>query len=173
MYTVRQVGIEATDELIHLWVATFTQAYRDVHSAENIRAYCTKHYSTAAATSILSGDQYDCSIAYRENHPVGYYTLNHQQCPAPLDEASCELKQIYILSSEYGNGLGKHLFHQAVELARQASYRWIWLCVSDANKRAQRFYQKLGFKLLSPGPTLEVGTDHLSSTIMALNIGTR
>lgn len=49
----------------------------------------------------------------------------------------------------------------------------LWLCVSDANERAQRFYQKLGFKLLSPGPTLEVGTDHLSSTILALNIGTR
>ena len=135
MYTVRNVGIEATDELVPLWAATFTQAYGDVHSPENIRAYCTQHYSTQAAKSILSSDQYDCLIAYRENRPVGYYILNHQPCPAPLDGASCELKQIYILSSEYGHGLSKHLFHRASEQARQSRYPWLWLCVSDANKR--------------------------------------
>ena len=171
MYTLKKVGVESVDVLVSLWAETFTQAYDDVHSPENIRTYCAKNYSVAEANTVLSSDQCDCIIAYRENTPVGYYLLNHQPCPTSLDSESWELKQIYLLSSEYGNGLGKMLFEHAVEIAQRAGCRWLWLCVSNANHRAQKFYNKLHFKAISPGPILEVGTDPLPSTIMVLQLG--
>ena len=171
MYAFRKVGVESVDTLVHLWVETFTQAYRNMHSPENIRAYCSKNYSKEEATVVLSCDQFNCIIAYSENVPVGYYILKHQQCPTQLDGSSSELKQIYILSSEYGAGLGRMLFEHAFDVVRQASYKWIWLCVSDSNYRALRFYKKLNFEPIAPGPILVVGTDRLSSTIMALCIG--
>ena len=87
-----------------------------------------------------------------------------------LDGESSELKQIYILSGEYGTDLGKSLFENAIEVARSAGRKWLWLCVSDTNYRAWAFYKKLGFKSISPGPVLEVGTDQLSSTIMVYNL---
>lgn len=171
MYAFRKVGVESVEALVRLWAETFTQAYRDIHSLENIRAYCAKNYSKVEATAVLSCEQFDCILAYSENAPVGYYILKHQPCPMQLEGDSSELKQIYILSSEYGKGLGKMLFEHAFDVARRANYRWIWLCVSDANYRAQRFYKKLNFEPIAPGPILEVGTDLLSSTIMALRIG--
>ena len=171
MYTFRKVGLESANELVRLWSKTFAQAYHNMHSMENIRAYCSKHYSTEEATTVLSCRQCHCVIAYSENMPVGYYILKHQQCPTPLDGDSSELKQIYILSSEYGTGLGRMLFEHAFNVVRQANCSWIWLCVSDYNYRAQRFYKKLNFEPMEPGPILEVGTDRLSSTLMALRIG--
>lgn len=171
MYAFKAVGLASVGELVHLWIETFTQAYCDIHSPENIRAYCTKNYSVDEAATVLSSNQFDCIIAYREDEPVGYYILKHQQCPIQLDGDSSELKQIYILSSEYGTGLGKMLFEHASEVARQVGRRWIWLCVSDSNYRAQKFYKKLNFEAIAPGPILEVGTDPLPSTIMTLRIG--
>ncbi|MBE9101413.1 GNAT family N-acetyltransferase [Vacuolonema iberomarrocanum] len=170
MYAFRKVGVESTDILVNLWAETFTQAYHDIHSLKNIRTYCDQNYSAGDATAILSSDQFDCIIAYREEVPVGYYLLNYQSCPTPLDGASSELKQIYILSSEYGAGLGRILAEHAFDVARRAGSKWIWLCVSNSNYRAQKFYKKLNFEPVASGPILVVGTDELSSTIMTLCI---
>ena len=170
MFGFRRAGIESSDELVHLWVETFTQAFEDVHSSENIRAYCSKNFTVEAAMELLSSDQTVCIIASRNAQPVGYYVVKHHQCPMELDGESSELKQIYILSGEYGTGLGKSLFDSASEVARSAGRQWLWLCVSDTNYRAQAFYKKLDFKSIGPGPVLEVGTDQLSSTIMVCSL---
>ncbi|MEO1210671.1 MAG: GNAT family N-acetyltransferase [Cyanobacteria bacterium J06638_20] len=171
MYALRKVGVESADILVNLWAETFTQAYSDIHSLENIRAYCDQNYSAEDATTILSSDQFDCIIAYREEVPVGYYLLKYQPCPTQLDGASSELKQIYILASEYGTGLGRMLAEHAFDIARKADSQWIWLCVANFNYRAQKFYKKLNFEPVAPGPILVVGTNELSSTIMTLRIG--
>ncbi|MEM6714447.1 MAG: GNAT family N-acetyltransferase [Cyanobacteria bacterium P01_D01_bin.6] len=170
MYALRKASIESADLLSQLWAKTFEQAYRDVHTADNIRAYCRDNYSLEAATTVLSSEQFDCTIAYDGNTPVGYCLLHYQACPAPLAGDSCELKQIYILSSHYGTGLGRVLFEQALQRAQQTGCRWLWLCVSNLNERAQTFYQKLNFVPIAPGPVLMVGNDQLPSTILAVNI---
>ena len=81
MYALRKVGVESADILTRLWAGTFTQAYQDLHSPENLCTYCAKNYSNEEAISVLSSDQYACIITYREATPVGYYILNYQQCP--------------------------------------------------------------------------------------------
>ncbi|MEM1254988.1 MAG: GNAT family N-acetyltransferase [Cyanobacteria bacterium P01_H01_bin.21] len=170
MYTVKKVGIESSEQLLYLWTETFKQAYQDIHSPENLHAYCIKNYSKENALAVLSSNQFNCTVAYNKKQPVGYYLLNYQPCPTPLDGASSELKQIYILANEYGKGLGKLLFKHAVNTIQQLGYQWLWLCVSDSNYRAQQFYKKLAFEPLAPGPIIDVGTDRLASTIMTLNI---
>ena len=170
MFDLRRAGVESTDKLINLWVETFTQAYGDAHGTANICAYCSKNFTAEAATEVLSSDQIICVIASRNDEPAGYYIVEHHQCPIELDGDSSELKQIYVLSSEYGTGLGKSLFENASEVARNAGRKWLWLCVSNTNYRAQAFYKKLDFKSIGPGPALEVGTDQLSSTIMVRNL---
>ncbi|EKV00420.1 hypothetical protein Lepto7375DRAFT_2534 [Leptolyngbya sp. PCC 7375] len=78
MYTFRKVGVESADTLTRFWADTFTQAYQDLHTPENLRTYCAKNYSNEDAISILLSDQYACIIAYREQVPVGYYILKYQ-----------------------------------------------------------------------------------------------
>ncbi|MGD1904537.1 MAG: GNAT family N-acetyltransferase [Leptolyngbyaceae cyanobacterium] len=166
MVDLKRVGVESAEILVHLWRETFTQAYGEVHSAENIHAYCDRNYTPAKAIALLSDPQVHCCTAFRQGKPVGYCIVNPHPCPIPLEGDAAELKQIYILASEYGQGLGKTLFDQAVEIARDAHCTWLWLCVSDLNYRAQAFYRKLDFKPIGSGPVLTVGTDRLPSTIL-------
>ena len=74
------------------------------------------------------------------------------------------------MSNYYGTGLGLKLFNNATEKAKAKGSKWMWLCVSDKNYRAQSFYKKLGFSISGSGPTLEVGTDMLSSSILRLEL---
>lgn len=167
MHVLDRVDVKAADTLAKLWVETFTQAYTDVHTPENIHAYCAANFSTAHAHTELSDPKTECVIANNHGTPVGFTLLKHHACPVELKGLSSELKQIYILADQYGAGLGKTLYNAALDSLRTQNRKWVWLYVSDINHRAKAFYQKLGFEDMGTGPIFEVGTDRLSSTLLA------
>jgi GNAT superfamily N-acetyltransferase len=158
------------DQLSRLLSTTFEEAYRDVHSPENIHAYCESNYSVADVRATLQDASVVCKVAFRNCKAVGFFLIKHHNCPIPVNGASSELKQIYVLSSEYGRGTGKLLFDDAIRCTENANSSWIWLTVSNYNQRAQSFYHKWQFEPLGAGPELIVGTDQLSSTVMALKV---
>jgi ribosomal protein S18 acetylase RimI-like enzyme len=88
----------------------------------------------------------------------------------PRDGKSSELKQIYVLASEYGTGLGRSLYEHAIDTVRAAGSAWVWLNVSDINYRAQAFYSKLGFQKLGVGPVFQVGSERLASSLLARKV---
>jgi ribosomal protein S18 acetylase RimI-like enzyme len=170
MYKIHRIGSESSSVLSKLWKDTFAQAYSDVHSADNIDAYCRNNFSTNTAISELGSDNVICKIAMAETAAVGFYLLKEHNCPVPLEGRSTELKQIYILSSHYGQGLGSMLYDDAINTMHQSGSQYVWLCVSDINHRAQSFYKKREFTLVGSGPTFEVGSDRLTSSMMVKRI---
>jgi ribosomal protein S18 acetylase RimI-like enzyme len=170
MFELKIVGREFADQLARLQTETFQQAYGNVHSLEDISAYCLTNYTLQAARCELSSELTVCCVGSVELEPSGYYIVKHQDSPIPFDSKSSELKQIYILASTYGLGLGQALYEHALETVRSANSQWLWLCVSDINYRAQAFYKKLGFRKLGTGPILKVGKDQLSSSILAIKL---
>ena len=156
--------------LVELWTTTFEQAYKSVHSKENIRAYCESNYTVSAAEAALSDPKVICKVAFKDRTALGFYLVKHNECPVKLRGNSSELKQIYVLASEYGSGIGKLLFDDAIHCIQGAGRSWVWLIVSDLNYRAKSFYQKLSFKQLGTGPVIEIGSDPLTSTIMGREI---
>ena len=90
--------------------------------------------------------------------------------PAMVDGEAIELKQIYVLASEFGTGLGKRLLDEVFRCARRKKKSWVWLSVSDLNTRARSFYRKNGFRALGAAPVLEVGSDRLPATVMAIKL---
>lgn len=171
MTEIRRVGPDFAPRLEALWTTTFEQAYREEHSAEDIRAYCAANYTVDTAEAALADPNAVCKVAFEDDGAaVGYYLLKHHDCPAPLAGGSSELKQIYILARAYGSGVGRSLFDDAVDCVRDAGRSWMWLSVSDRNLRAQAFYRKLAFERLGPGPVFDVGTDRLTSTMMAREV---
>ena len=170
MFELQVVGTENSDQLVKLWVETFKQAYEDVHSPEDIAAYCAANFTSDSASRELSSPQIVCCIGSIENDPRGFYLVKHHSCPIAIDSDSSELKQIYVLATEYGNGLGRSLYEHAIECIRAAGSGSVWLSVSDINYRAQAFYKKLGFDKLGRGPILKVGSERLTSSIMAYKL---
>ena len=167
---LRHARSSDADELSRLLSTTFEEAYKDVHSSENIHAYCESNYSVREVRATLQDASVVCKVVYRNCKAVGFFLIKHHNCPILVNGASSELKQIYVLSSEYGRDTGKLLFDDAICCTKNANSSWIWLIVSDYNQRAQSFYRKWQFEPLGAGPELIVGTDRLSSTVMALKV---
>jgi ribosomal protein S18 acetylase RimI-like enzyme len=157
-------------QLADLQVLAFKQAYSDVHSSEDIKAYCLAQYTSKIAKAELSSEQTICCVGLLDSEPSGYYMVKHQASPIDLGSKSSELKQIYVLSSAYGDGLGRALYDHALATIRSVGHLWVWLCVSDINSRARAFYDKLGFEKVGAGPILDVGKDKLKSSVLALKL---
>jgi len=156
--------------LRELWATTFAAAYDDVHSPENISDYCERNFTLEAAWKTLSDPLTLCKLAGPETAPLGFYVLKQADCPTGAQNPAFELKQIYLMAEAYGTGLGKALFEDAVEEAKNGSAKSLWLSVSDKNLRAQRFYEKLGFVPTGRGPNFHVGTDRLTSQILVMDL---
>jgi len=154
MYEIVTANVDFASILSQLWKDTFAQAYVDVHTAENIQAYCDNNFSIESARSDLNDDKVVCKIAKLDDVAVGFYLLKQHNCPVRLDGNAIELKQIYILSDHFGSGLGKMLFEDALGAIEQNGSS----------------HNKLAFKAVGKGPAIEVGTDRLTSTIMARDI---
>ncbi len=152
--------------LVEMWNETFRQAYSDVHAQENIDAYCRTNFSINQAKAILKNSECTCIIAEKNGQAAGFSIFQHRQNPIKPFENPVELKQLYIRANEYGTGLGKRLVDKTFELMLMDDRLWVWLCVSNLNVRAQKFYNKYGFKRIGNGPNLIVGTDKLASSIM-------
>lgn len=167
---IDRIGPDRAAQLADLQVLTFKQAYSEVHSSEDIEAYCLAHYTSEIAEAELSSEQAVCCVGLLDSEPSGYYLVKHQASPIDLGSKSSELKQIYVLSSTYGGGLGRALYDHALATIRSAGHLWVWLCVSDINYQAQAFYDKLGFAKVGTGPILEVGKDKLKSSVLALKL---
>jgi len=170
MLNFEKIGPEFTHLLAELCTETFTQAYEGVHSKQNLEIYCREYYSEKAIEESLSLDNTVAVVAFQEKEPSGFYVLKHHSCPIKLDGQASELKQIYVMSSYYGGGLGRKLFDSSVEQSKIDGSKWLWLCVSDINYQAQTFYKKLGFTQIGEGPTLLVGSDKLTSSILSLEL---
>jgi ribosomal protein S18 acetylase RimI-like enzyme len=167
---IDRIGPDRAAQLADLQVLTFKQAYSEVHSAEDISSYCLAHYTSRIAKAELLSEETICCVGLLDSDPSGYYMVKHQASPIDLGSESSELKQIYVLNSAYGSGLGRALYDHAIAAVRSAGHQWVWLCVSDINYRAQAFYDKLGFQKVGDGPILEVGKDKLKSSVLALKL---
>ncbi len=163
----RASGADAAD-LQALFTRTFLEAYEGVHSPENLSRYCANHYSLEAARAVIADPGADCVIARQNGEAAGFFVVKDHECPLrALEGGAAELKQIYVLKAHYGAGLGEALYKGALDAIRARGRRWLWLVVSDLNLRARKFYEKNGLEAVGAGPELVVGTDRLSSTILA------
>jgi ribosomal protein S18 acetylase RimI-like enzyme len=168
--SINRIGVNHAEQLAELQTLTFTQAYANVHSPEDIEAYCAAQYSAELAADDLISEETVYCVGLLDLEPSGYYVVKHHACPIDLGSDSSELKQIYVLSSVYGSGLGRALYEHSLATIRAAGQQWVWLCVSDINYRAQAFYEKRGFEKIGIGPILEVGKDKLPSSVLALEL---
>lgn len=164
--SLKKAALESAELLANFLKSSFIDAYHDVHSEANIEAYCNEFYTREHQEKAIADTNYDIYFALKAGKEVGVLVINHQSCHLRPELKSSELKQIYLRSSEYGTGLGKSLMEHAYKLIASRGNEWVWLCVSDLNHRAQRFYEKSNFQRIGKGPILKVGTERLPSSIM-------
>ena len=69
----------------------------------------------------------------------------------PIDAETAELKRMWLLETYHGQGIGYRLINELFAFARAAGYRRVWLSTdATVQKRAIRFYERLGFQPIPP-----------------------
>lgn len=101
------------------------------------------------ATGMLK-DVDEVQAQYFDNRGVFLVALNGEQVIGSgalrmLDNATAELKRMWLLETYHGKGIGYRLINKLIDFARQNGYERICLQTSPEQVRALGFYQKFGF----------------------------
>ena len=62
------------------------------------------------------------------------------------DASACEMKRLYVRPAHQGAGVGRYLAEQAIAWAASNGYRRVILDTLPSMQRAQRLYERLGFR---------------------------
>lgn len=85
-----------------------------------------------------------CFVAEDQGSVVGVVIAG----PAPGEPSDGHLSRLYVDPADWGKGIGRLLHDHAIAHLREHDFRSATLWVLEANARARRFYERLGW-----GPT--------------------
>jgi diamine N-acetyltransferase len=137
--------------LSHLGITTFREAFAHLYKPEDLAHYEAQSHGVSRIEDQLRSTARLYRVAEADGGMVGYCkigfdkTLDHY----PGDRRVMELSQLYVLQNRLGSGVGPALMTWAIEEARARAFDDIILSVYSENLRAQRFYQRYGFRYIA------------------------
>ena len=150
--------------------ATFAEAFSARNATSDMDKYLNESFSLEKLEAELAHPESLFFFAEFNGQVIGYLKVNwsEAQTESLLDNA-LEIERIYVLAEYHGKNVGKKLFDQALQLARQKKMDAIWLGVWEENTKAIRFYRKHGF--VEFGKHLfRLGEDEQTDILMKLEL---
>jgi GNAT superfamily N-acetyltransferase len=92
-----------------------------------------------------------CWVAERAGEVVGGVFVVRE------DEATAQLRMLYVEPSVRGQGLGRRLVEECLQFARTAGYRRMQLWTNDVLVQARQLYLATGFQLIEQAPHQSFG----------------
>ncbi|MEN0642317.1 GNAT family N-acetyltransferase [Alkalicoccobacillus gibsonii] len=127
-------------------IETFNDTFKDQNTAENMEAYLLKAYNLKKLEEELKITSSEFYFIYVNDNIAGYLKVNVDDAQSEqMGSEYFEVERIYIRKDYQNKGLGKDLFEKVLSLAIVHGKKRIWLGVWEENKKAIKFYEKLGF----------------------------
>jgi ribosomal protein S18 acetylase RimI-like enzyme len=146
MVSIRKISIKDLDELQRISCQTFHETFAAVNSEENMSKYLQEELSAAKLLTELGNPDSAFFFAEENNEVIGYLKLNFGNAQTELKDASAvEIERIYVLAAHQGKQIGKLLYQQAIQAAKEIKAEYVWLGVWEENRKAINFYHKNGF----------------------------
>ncbi len=144
--TIRRAGASDLEALRQISIRTFTEAFAEQNTEENMRAYLDEKFNGAELLKQINTDGSLFFTAAGGNKLLGYLKVNFASAQSDLQaENTLEIERIYVLQECKGTGVGSRLFEKALELAKSCGISYLWLGVWEHNHSAIAFYKKHGF----------------------------
>lgn len=135
--------------LSHCGRKTFVDTFGHLYKPSDLSAYLNKVYTPAAVLSDMAAAGTEYRIAEHEGRIIGFCKIG--AVTVPLDQVpphSIELRQLYVDHGWHGSGVAATLMAWALDRAFARECETVYLSVYAENFRAQRFYERHGFKTI-------------------------
>lgn len=147
--TIRQATIEDAKLLTDLAYTTFWDAFahHPKNAPDDLNHYMRQAFSLEQITSELADEKSTFLVAEIEGELAGYAKLIVDSIESGIAaECPVELSRLYSQQKFIGKGVGQTLMDACFEWAKNDGRDVMWLGVWEFNPRAQRFYEKNGFR---------------------------
>lgn len=161
LINIRQAGVGDARLLTDLSYTTFWDAFahHPKNAPDDLAHYMRQAFNVDQITTELSDPSSIFLIAAVDEKAAGYAKLI---CDSTEDgiiaNRPIELSRLYSHQEYIGKGIGQDLMDACFERARSDGFDVMWLGVWEYNPRAQRFYEKNGFRVVGRH-TFQLGAD--------------
>ena len=147
--TIRPANAADLPAIDRVFRTSFGDTFAHLYTPDDLASFLGQF--TPDAWSAENGDPaFAFHVGEEDGAVVGYAKLGPVTLPHVDPRGAVELKQLYLLKSAHGTGLGRALMDWAVAEARRRGAERMALSVWSENHRAQAFYRRYGFEDRGP-----------------------
>lgn len=145
---IRRITIEDVASLSTLARQTFYDTFTGTCTEADMQGFLDKFYTEEQLGKELRDTDTFCFFAEVDAVPLAYlhFKEDYQHFPGEKKWKALELKRIYVLKDFHSKGIAQALMDFFLNFAAENKYEVVWLGVWEHNLRAQKFYEKYGFK---------------------------
>jgi len=150
MITIRSTVPADIPALQRIAIRTQVDTFGAYNTEANMNAYLNQAYSQENLSRELDEPGSHNYLAFVGDGLAGFMRLRvSDEVIHWLGTNTLELQRLYLDKAYMGQGVGAALMQQALAIARDGKYDWIWLGVWERNFKAQEFYSRWGFERFS------------------------
>lgn len=166
--TIRQANLTDAKLLTDLAYTTFWDAFahHPKNAPDDLNHYMRQAFNVEQITAELADPKNIFLIAELADEAAGYakIVIDHIE-PGITADRPVELARLYSHQRFLGQGVGQTLMDACFERARREDRDVMWLGVWEFNPRAQRFYEKNGFRVVG-SHVFQLGKDAQTDLLM-------
>lgn len=126
---------------------TFYDTFAEQNTPEDMDLYLSATFSPEKQASEIKDPKSLFLILVVDDKAVGFARLMAYNTEEAISGARpMELQRIYVQQEHIGKGAGAELMKAAIRETKERGFDCLWLGVWEKNERAQKFYEKWGFK---------------------------
>lgn len=149
--TIRQATIDDAKLLTDLAYTTFWDAFahHPKNAPDDLNHYMRQAFNQEQISAELLDEKNIFLIAEIDGEAAGYSKIIIDNIePGITAENPVELSRLYSHQRHLGRGVGQSLMDACFERSKAEGCDVMWLGVWEYNPRAQRFYEKNGFRVV-------------------------
>lgn len=165
---IRQASVEDARVLTDLAYTTFWDAFahHPKNAPDDLNHYMRQAFNPEQIAAELADEKNIFLVAELDGEAAGYSKIIIDNIePGVTADRPVELSRLYSHQKHLGQGVGQSLMDACFERAREEGRDVMWLGVWEYNPRAQRFYEKNGFRVVG-SHVFQLGKDAQTDLLM-------
>jgi diamine N-acetyltransferase len=179
---IRLIQKKDLPQLLNFSKKTFAEAFAHLNNPEDFEKHMTtsftyerleKEFNTEGVLFYIMTQEF--AFADNPETIIGFLKLNIHSYPdsKPIfytdfnqkKEELFEIERIYVDATYHGKGIAQSLMAKSEAVAIENNCHYVWLGVWNENKKALRFYEKMGYKAFGEH-VFTIGTDDQTDILM-------